>query len=455
MMSDIGKRAAFAMAAVLAVAWTFISTPTAAAPAGPHPVLLISVDGMQPGDVLAAGPQAPKLPTLRAMMAKGAFARSVKNVNPTVTMPNHFSLITGFAPTQHGVYGNLVFDPLRPNTNRYFWYAKDFKVPNLWDVVKSQGGSVASLNWPGSVGADAIDHNIPAYWRDFDDQDLKLIAALSTPRLVKELETATDATLAQFIEQSPQADRVIGQFAAHIIRTRRPAFFTVHFTALDHARHVYGIDSAQARAALENTDTVIADLVAEGRKAMPDLVVAVVSDHGFAPVHHDVNVLKAFADAGLIEFNSAGQVTDWLAQPWGYASASVFIKRPDDLELRRRVSALLEWLSTDPSYHLRKVVEVTPKSSAQTEPTPIFYFDFEPGFQMGQSVSAPLLSASQYKATHGYMNDLPAMNSAFFMDGPSVPPARDLGQIDMLDIAPTLAQSLGVKLHGTPGKPLF
>lgn len=454
MMSDMFGKWALALAVMLA-SWSFTSEQATASPAGLHPVLLISVDGMRPGDILDTQPQGPKVPNLKAMMAMGAFARAVRNVNPTITMPNHASIITGFTPTDHGAYDNVAFDPLRRNTSRYFWYAKDFKVPNLWDRVKSQGGAVASLNWPGTVGADSIDHNIPLYWRDFDDEDLKLLAALSTPRLVTELESATGATLGEFIRQSPEADLVIGKFAAHILRTRRPTFFTVHFTALDHAQHVYGVDSPEARAALENTDDVIGILAAEGRKAIPGLVVAVVSDHGFAPVHHDVNILKAFAEAGLIEFNASGQVIDWQAQPWGYASAAVFIKRQGDLELRSRVAALLERLSADPSYHLRKIVDMAPDGSTKAERTPAFYFDFEPGFEMGQSVGAPLLSASRYKATHGYLNDLPEMNSAFFMVGPSIPLGRDLGQINMLDIAPTLARSLGVKLDGTPGKPLF
>lgn len=54
----------------------------------------------------------------------------------------------------------------------------------------------------------------------------------------------------------------------------------------------------------------------------------------------------------------------------------------------------------------------------------------------------------------GLTAPMPAMHSAFFIAGPGIAPGRNLGESDMLDIAPTLAALLGTTLPGTPGKPL-
>jgi hypothetical protein len=49
---------------------------------------------------------------------------------------------------------------------------------------------------------------------------------------------------------------------------------------------------------------------------------------------------------------------------------------------------------------------------------------------------------------HGYVPDLPEMRSAFFLIGPHIPSGRSLGEIDMRQIAPTLASILHVPLAG-------
>src|SRR3546814_5204720 len=59
-----------------------------------RPVLVISIDGMRPDAVLDADRHGLKIPVLRSLLAKGSYAQNVKNVNPTVTNPNHTTLMT-------------------------------------------------------------------------------------------------------------------------------------------------------------------------------------------------------------------------------------------------------------------------------------------------------------------------------------------------------------------------
>jgi predicted AlkP superfamily pyrophosphatase or phosphodiesterase len=57
--------------------------------------------------------------------------------------------------------------------------------------------------------------------------------------------------------------------------------------------------------------------------------------------------------------------------------------------------------------------------------------------------------------THGELPDLPDLRAAFFLVGPHVPGGKDLGLIDMRDIAPTLAKEAGLSLPSAEGKALL
>ncbi|MFX8164588.1 alkaline phosphatase family protein, partial [Acinetobacter baumannii] len=88
--------------------------------------------------------------------------------------------------------------------------------------------------------------------------------------------------------------------------------FTLHLPSLDEAEHEYGPGSPEAIKNLEAVDGIVGDLVASARAVEPDLVVVVVSDHGFAPLNTSINLTRAFVDAGLIDLDpKTGKVTRW------------------------------------------------------------------------------------------------------------------------------------------------
>jgi len=70
----------------------------AAAPAAAGPVLMISVDGLRPADVIAAERTGLAVPTLRRMMATGAYAEGVTGVLPTLTYPPRPACSIGSRP---------------------------------------------------------------------------------------------------------------------------------------------------------------------------------------------------------------------------------------------------------------------------------------------------------------------------------------------------------------------
>ena len=427
----------------------------AASAASAHPVLMISIDGLRPADI-AAPPRGLKVPNLRAILAAGASASGVRNVLPTVTYPNHTTLITGVWPAQHGVTNNTVFDPLQGNMGGWYWYASDIKVPTLWDAVHGAHGVVASISWPVSVGAASIDYNIPEYWRVFNAEDVKLNAALSTPGLITELSRATSLDPATAFGSEPQNDATRASFAAALISAYRPQLFTLHLVSLDHYEHKYGPGSPEANATLEKIDAAVGQLVADARKAEPDLVVVIVSDHGFAPVAHDVNLMSAFVAAGLATYDpEKRKIAVWDAEPWDSGgSAAVMLAHPGDDGLNARVAELLKKLAADPANGIAAVIDRT-AIAAQGGGTELsFWIDFKPGYETGGKFTGPLVTPGSNKGTHGYFPMHPEMRATFLIAGPGIR-KKSLGEVDMRDIAPTVAKVLGVPFPSAAGKPLL
>src|SRR5579864_867252 len=154
-----------------------VSALTVPAVAQAAPVLMISIDGLRPADIWDADKRGLKVPNLRKLEAEGVYATGVRNALPTVTYPNHTTLITGVWPAKHGIANNQTFDPLQKNFGGWYWYTRDIKVGTLWDAVHAAHGKVASLSWPVSVGARSIDFDLPEYWRANNAEDMKLLRA--------------------------------------------------------------------------------------------------------------------------------------------------------------------------------------------------------------------------------------------------------------------------------------
>jgi len=427
----------------------------AGASADAAPVLMISIDGLRPGDVLDADARGIHVPVLKKLAADGVYATGVRNALPTVTYPNHTTLITGVWPAKHGIPNNPTFDPLQKNMVGWYWYAQDIKVPTLWDAVHDSGGRVASLSWPVSVGASAIDYNVPEIWRANTSEDQKLVRALSTPGIVPLMEKATGLVLAQADGESVEVDVGRTRFAAALIAAKHPQFTTVHLRGLDHIEHESGPGSPEAKAALEKLDGAVGQLLAAARKAEPDLVVAIVSDHGFLPVEHAVNLAAPFIQAGLITLDAKKKVISWQAEPWGGASVAIVLARPDDAALKAKVSRLLTQLAAKPELGIGHIADGSEIARLGGTPMASFWVDFKPGYMMGADLAAPAVSPSSVKGTHGYFPTHPELHATLILSGPSITRRGSLGEVGMRDIAPTLAKMMKVSLPQADGKPLF
>ena len=438
----------------LAVAAVLLWFTTAAAqqPVQNPLLLMISIDGLRPDYVTAADRHRLAVPNLRRFLTEGTFAESVQGVIPTVTYPSHTTLITGVWPAKHGILANTVFDPLRENQGGWYWYAEDIRVPTLWDAAGRAGLSTASVQWPVSVGA-RVTWNIPEFWRASTPDDAKLLRAVSTPGLIAEL--------APEIGPYPRAltvesDEQRARYAVRILEKKRPNLLTLHLVSLDHTEHTTGPFSGESLAALERLDAVVGTLRHAAEAAAPGRAyVAIVSDHGFGATTSQLNLNTELRSAGLITVGAQNKVTDWKAMAWTAGGCiAVMLKDEADAATRTQVKALLDRLAADPAHGIDRVLDGATARERGGFPAAAFVIGLRPDWTAGSSLNGSLVSKAPVAGMHGHLPDLPDLRASFFLIGPGVPAGRSLGQIDMRDIAATLARRLNLTLP-TDGKSLL
>jgi predicted AlkP superfamily pyrophosphatase or phosphodiesterase len=415
-------------------------------------LVMISIDGLRPDYVTAGDAHGAKVPNLRRFMKEGAYAEGVTGVVPTVTYPSHTTLVTGVWPAAHGILANTTFDPLQKNYQGWYWYSEDIRVTTLWDAAAQAGRTTASIQWPVTVGA-KITWNIPEFWRAGTAEDAKLLRAVSTPGLLNEAATEIGEYRGG-IDTSAEGDEVRGKYAAWLLEKKKPGLLTLHLTALDHIEHETGVFSAEDIATLERLDAVIGKVREAAERVAPGhAIVAVVSDHGFANYDQQLNLFVAFREAKLFTVDDKGKITDWRAMPWETGgSAAIVLKDTQDKATLGEVRELLANLAADPANGIDRVLEAEELHKRGGYPNASFFVSLKPGWRTGASLMGPVVAKVKPGGTHGELPDVPELRAAFFVVGPGIPAGRDLGLIDMRDVAPTLAKEAGLTLAGAEGK---
>lgn len=424
------------------------------------PVLMISIDGLKPEYVTHAAEHGLKIPTLRRFLTEGTYAEGVLAVLPTVTYPDHTTLITGVWPAEHGIFNNTLFDPKRSFDGAWYWYAGDIRVPTLWDAAHAKGIGTASVGWPVTVNAN-VDTLIPEYWRTANDsvdpedankQDLELMAALSRPDgLLFDMQKRLGPYM-MGNDTTVEGDRVRTRYSLDILERQKPGFMTIHLSSLDETEHMTGPFSSESNQNLEAVDGMVSQLIEAARKNDPKAVIVIVSDHGFVKIDHALNIAIPFLQAGLIQAKAAadGQVTvtSWKAEPWATGGmAAIMLHDRSDAKTRAEVRALLDKLAADPANGIAKILDGNEAAALGGFPDAAFVLALKPGYTLAGAFSGPLVTElPATRGTHGYLPSFPEMRASFFAMGEGVAQGRDLGVIDMRQIAPTVAGVLGVEL---------
>jgi predicted AlkP superfamily pyrophosphatase or phosphodiesterase len=419
---------------------------TGAPASGGGRVIVVSVDGLMPDAYLAPDAHGLAIPTLRSLVARGAAGR-MRGVMPTVTYPSHTTMVTGVVPRVHGIVSNKPLDALGRNLDGWRWYAEDIRVPTLYQAVEAQHRTAALIVWPVAVGAHAS-VVVPEYWRAGVPDDQKLLRALSTPGLLDEI-ARTEPTLWQALTPPHIKDRAQIAMARHVLATRHPDLVLVHIFQLDDAQHEHGPWSPEALATIEAIDRELGALLGDLERS-PDwkrTTLVVVSDHGFAPIDHEIRLGALFAKHGLVRGDTDRAVTE--ADVGAIASGGSALFYVLDPKRRDAIDAAVGELGE----HVARRIEHDELVAMGGDPEAAFALVAAPGHGFSDKRTGDVITSISPHGTHGWPPDDPAMAASLIAFGPAVPHVA-LGTVDMTDIAPTLARWLGVALPAATGAPI-
>lgn len=396
-------------------------------------VLLISVDGLMPAHYVRADELGLKIPNIRALMERGAWAEGVSGVLPTVTYPSHTTMITGALPSKHGIVSNKVIDPSGTSDDAWMWFAEEVRVPTLVDLARSKRLRTASVWWPATVGLPA-DWIVPEFWRSDHPADRHLLEALSTPGLIADAAAHRGSPFPH-----PWTDQERVDLTRFIIETYRPHLTLLHIFETDSAQHEHGPMSAEALQAVEEADARIGQILQSLQRAgiAGRTLVIITSDHGFLPVSTSLRPNVLLQEAGLIRVDDTGKVADW--DVWFQAdggSAALVLRDPSRRDLIERVRALLPG---KPGIH--RILDVR-QAAAMGSESPLV-LDAERGFSFSSALGGEWSVSTSQKGTHGFAPDRHEMQASLIMAGPDLQ-RGSMGTMRMTDIAPLIARFLGL-----------
>jgi hypothetical protein len=210
--------------------------------------ILISLDGFR-ADFLNRD----LTPALSAFVASGVSPKYMLPSFPSVTFPNHFTLMTGLYPESHGVVGNQFWDP---ELQEEFWYTnvgvsmqpKWWNAEPLWVTAEHQGVRSAIHMWPGSEAH--IPDVEPTYMDRYNGSEA---LPLKVDRILRWLDMPGD-------------DDAAAAGATEL----RPQLIAAYVPNVDADGHLYGPNSTEIRATIADVDSMLTILV-EGVSPPPTL----------------------------------------------------------------------------------------------------------------------------------------------------------------------------------------
>ncbi|KAJ4953701.1 hypothetical protein NE237_030533 [Protea cynaroides] len=215
-----------------------------------HPVvLLISSDGFRFGYQFKT-----PTPNIGRLIANGTEAETgLISVFPTLTFPNHYSIVTGLYPAYHGIINNYFVDPADGDTftmgshEPKWWLGEP-----LWETVVNHGLQAATFFWPGSE-VHKGSWNCPSKFCQYYNGSVPF-------------EERVDTVLHYFDLPSSEI----------------PSFMTLYFEDPDHQGHQVGPDDPEITEAVARIDRMIGRLIdgLEKRGVFEDVTIIMVGDHG-------------------------------------------------------------------------------------------------------------------------------------------------------------------------------
>lgn len=408
-------------------------------------VVVISLDGF-PAYALK-DPLLP-VPTLRRLMAEGAYADSMKPINPTVTWPNHTAMITGVNAIQHQVLFNGLFsvtDPHQPPKIEP-WRPKELMVhsPTVYDLAFHDGMITAQVDWVAIYNAKTIT------WQFAEKPD-------PAGKIERELIAAgivTEQQLDGFSDQnSAWQDRIWTEAAVDILEKHAPNLLLVHLLTLDSTNHEFGPGSGASYTAMAFLDDRVKQILGAIEKSgrSKQTTVLIVSDHGFRGVQREIqtNVLLRQKGFGNTSGNSV-----WVIPDGGVAM--VYVTDPAQRNaLLSQLRTLFENIEgVDRVFGASEFASLGLPTRAQSDQAPDLLLSAKQGYMFGDATTGDVISPAKDHGAHGYLSDDSSMQAIFVASGAAIKKGVRLTQVSNVDVAPTIAALLGLDMKSASGHPI-
>jgi predicted AlkP superfamily pyrophosphatase or phosphodiesterase len=374
------------------------SAPNTKRDAHANTVILVSLDGFHP-DFLERG----ITPTIAQLADKGARVQWMLPSYPTLTFPNHYTLVTGLRPDHHGIVHNTMRDVALGNfalKNRAAisdgrWWGGE----PIWVTTQKYGIRSATMFWPGSEAE--IAGKRPNYWQAYDKNVV--------------LASRVDTVLSWL--DLPAAER--------------PRFITLYFETVDDAGHDTGINASEMTMALQQVDAALARLVQglEQRSMRDNTNLVIVSDHGLAQTPAEQIVFLDDAVAiETVDVITQGQSIGIAAKPEHQASAeAALLGRHAHFSCWRKSEVPAAW-------HYGKNPRVPP-----------IVCQADVGWTVITKERYAAERDHSSDAEHGFDPNAASMRSVFFANGPDIKPGVVMPPIDNVDVYAFLCKLLGIK----------
>lgn len=376
-------------------------------------------------------------------------------VNPSVTWPNHTSMVTGVAPAKHSVlYNGLAVrggegEPLRVEP----WLDKDVlvKAPTLYDAAHAAGLTTAQVDWVAIQNAKTITWEFPERPRVEGGIEREMIVA----GLVSEEEIRGFAK-APIVWR----DEIWTRAGIHLIEKHRPNLLLFHLLTTDSAQHRYGAGSLAGNTAMALADSKVERLLDALRAAgiFDRTTVFIVADHGFKTYRHVIHPNAFLRRNGHLRDRDGKLDCDAWVIPEGGTAMVYATRRKMKPEIVRKLAAEFSKLEG-----VARVIAPSdfdalgypqPESNDRMADLVLaaaegYAFD---AVHTGEPVTE--VSAGSSPGAHGYLNSDPDMNASFIAWGSGIKPGVKLGTMRNLDIAPTVAKILGLQMGNVAGRVL-
>ncbi len=421
-------------------------------------ILVISIDGFM-HNLLTDDRY--NIPTLRYLASEGAQTSGLRTSNPSLTWPNHTTIISGVHPSEHGLIfnGKVEFgageNPIGINAD--LPKGELISVVTLPELLAENNLRTAAINWPGTQGDSFIMDNWPDSPDPVGNMSEDLMWDLFDEGILVDM---TNFALWQL--SSPDRDLLWIEAADFIIQNRMPELLLVHLLDLDHTGHRQGINSDEFKESLETTDENIARLLSSLKESglYEKTTILLISDHGFTCTPQTIMLNNHLKELGLLTVGENGNIDFATAAAWSTGGFGM-IYTEDEAETIRLANYFESVEGIETVIAADKFEEFglpNPGSNPHVGQIALFA---KPGygFSFRTDLEGLLLDSATYslpRAHHGFLNTHDDMLGLFIAYGNNVNEGVVVNHsINMVDIAPKIAFLLGIEAENMTGQVLF